>query len=1411
MFKILKRTGIIAENDLLAYQIKTLASPTWQTMATHRASSHDVESGSGPTWDAQDYPPMANWFLRHFSTACTQSGLSYPFILNSYAHIFSKNNITYGSSTGYPFYLARINPLETPPSNLASSFEIDSSNYSFPYTNFDAESDTAKKKFGSSSAKFDGSSKIQLTGEIYRAGEISKTSPISWSDSSDNSALKLSSSNFTIEFYFSANSLQSDTVALFSTEAKSLYSGINICLKDGKICAMIGTQQRGWGVILQASTQITVNDWHHVALCRSGSAFHLFLNGSLIQTATNAAPITFDPGFLISIGGGKTISPIQDVSGNDVITSTGNISSEYSSERAKFGSRSIKLGYVPGKIDVLFNKQNHFNLSTRFTIEFWLNLENSGTRSLFGTADASLTPSLIVNSGGRLEFSFKRSDKAEISTLISNAAVPVNTWQHVCIQRNGQKISLLLNGVEQSFETIQDINAINFDSNFFYLGHNTKISSPSANRFFIDDFRISNVERYNDLSSLGNRIDDSDVNTLLLITARDVSLKGLVGNIDELRIKSGAIYSSPFTVPTEPFIVDSSTLLLYHFDKNFLNQKSYEETIIDSFLGTVVENAEDVPEFRLLNITKNQVVGVLENIGTVALGYANNSIERKEATVRCASTENLQFIYSDGSKSLISPINGLTLLDGIAPQPGDLVLIKDQLRSYENGVYKVLANAANSPFTLIEQNKVAYPNWVEVLDGPQRSRKFYQSSNSIKSLPFSASIFKILSDDLSINEISDAASSRWRSNAIGGTGAGQMGPPGPAGRDGATGPRGEDGLPGAPGPRGETGPQGIPGEMGATGPMGETGPQGLPGLPGEIGPTGPTGPTGPRGETGPPGPGAEIGEIHGMAIKLAATGGAPSDGNFFPGALALTDSVLITDAIDGLNEILFKLIPAQPPELGNVSNFSFASVGSSPLKAAGVAPDNTGGGTIPTQPNTAGQSVVAANVSARITSSTPASSTIQGVGNGTSGVLAVEVNGSTAGNALPAFTSENAPTSLTVGATVMSNRADFPADKPGFWKSFNVQAALSNVQNGWNRVRITHSESGNTNYFYILKDSLTAVPALTITTLEQTGTPTFSFSSSVPHYGSPDATLRVSGITMTNLAGETYLNGNPITISGTNGIISSQAKTYADAGIATPIQRLTIDATSILPQTLLVNGNNIHGSGRIQLAAANVNGSSAAIDATSTIILVKRGSAGTRIDEMSIPVTNLGSNPNGNNAVRRGGFSNSQLPPVSEDGAWSSGLAINAWDAVVAAGVLSHNQINYSTGYLPVGPNLSVGRSGPQYFTCKFQRSSRSNFRINVSGSYAGCWVALPGISTVTSTTGWWNMFIAFNGSGFPGNIGGGNGSNGCAEGSVMNGSSGSFLCTFGTKSSTDSINNDIIIRFQLNAGQSITALSFSN
>jgi hypothetical protein len=91
--------------------------------------------------------------------------------------------------------------------------------------------------------------------------------------------------------------------------------------------------------------------------------------------------------------------------------------------------------------------------------------------------------------------------------------------------------------------------------------------------------------------------------------------------------------------------------------------------------------------------------------------------------------------------------------------------------------------------------------------------------------------------------------------------------------------------------------------------------------------------------------------------------------------------------------------------------------------------------------------------------------------------------------------------------------------------------------------------------------------------------------------------------------------------------------------------------------------------------------------------------------------------------------------------------------ATVVAATLKHDITNYSSGYLPVGPNLSTGRHGAQYFTFRFVRNPLSKFNIKFTGNIAGLWVAVPGSAIDTSSTlnGWLNANIAYAGSGIPG------------------------------------------------------------
>lgn len=522
---------------------------------------------------------------------------------------------------------------------------------------------------------------------------------------------------------------------------------------------------------------------------------------------------------------------------------------------------------------------------------------------------------------------------------------------------------------------------------------------------------------------------------------------------------------------------------------------------------------------------------------------------------------------------------------------------------------------------------------------------------------------------------------------------------------------------------------------------------------------------------------------------------ADGDGSWANGAVPLTDNTSVSAAVDAMNELLGLLIPSQPTTFPGGALSVINTAGNTPMLAAGVT-DNASSGL------SAGTAVT------RIVTTTVSTNSFNDVGPGESGTLQLLINNAVVGTRSLTGTGDNG----TYGGLVISDQKSFPVSTPGFWKSIDVSVAGAGINTGINKIKINHTGAGVTNEPVFVRDDMIGTPTVSAGSVSQVSPGTLVYSSGVAHYGT-GATLS-AGLSFTNLSGETYYGANdPFSITGSNSITTTQTYTYVQGGLSAPFARQTTTAQPISPLVVNIDGTNVHGSGKINAVVRNVNGASGSTQLSATEILVKRGTATGKLDEMSIPVSGLGVVPNNNNAVRVSIATNGDQPNGAI-ASWDSANAVATYEAVVAAGVLSHNQINYLTGYLPIGPNYSTGRSGAQYVTFSFQRQAVSNFKINVTGTYAGVWIKLPDVSddngiSPNAVNGWWNAGVAYSGAGVPGNPS--DATAGCAAGAPMLGTSGAYTITFGPETSTNAASNQILVRIRLNAGQSITALSFSN
>lgn len=542
----------------------------------------------------------------------------------------------------------------------------------------------------------------------------------------------------------------------------------------------------------------------------------------------------------------------------------------------------------------------------------------------------------------------------------------------------------------------------------------------------------------------------------------------------------------------------------------------------------------------------------------------------------------------------------------------------------------------------------------------------------------------------------------------------------------------------------------------------------------------------------------------GQAIPLGTFSGS------YTGAVTFLSTVSVSNAIESLNSILGHLVPTAPTNFPT-ANFTLASLGTAPLLASGAVSDHTSGAS----GLTAGASVI------RLISSTVTTNTItlnnqspNGLGADLTLTLLINNSVSTAYTFTDVTASGTGDNGNHAGILIAAQAA-FPGATPGFWKSFSVGISGALSSQGIGSLKLNSSNEGNSNILYWVQDNLNTAPVISGASMTLAANGTLAYSSSVPHFGTGGSVT--GNFSASNLAGETYYGGAaPFTVSGSNSIIVSQNFSYATAGITTPIARQTLAATAVSPLTILINPTAAFAVGTLSVTATNVvNPGGLALSATN--LLVKNG-VYSGVDELNIPVSGHGVLPNGSNAVRVAVTADAvgvDTPNSAATTAWTSSTALPTYGAAVVAAVLSCNLTNYSTGYLPVGPNLSGQSSTAQYATFSFQRASMSSFNIIIAGTYTHCWIALPGVSDNSGISPnakggvWWDTAVAYNGAGVPGDAS--NPNAGCAvAGSATTGSGGTFSMTFGTQSSSNATGNTVLVRLKLASGQSITALSFT-
>jgi len=529
--------------------------------------------------------------------------------------------------------------------------------------------------------------------------------------------------------------------------------------------------------------------------------------------------------------------------------------------------------------------------------------------------------------------------------------------------------------------------------------------------------------------------------------------------------------------------------------------------------------------------------------------------------------------------------------------------------------------------------------------------------------------------------------------------------------------------------------------------------------------------------------------------------GTPA-GGFKTGAFTINNTDHTKDSINELNFILGKLVPDAPDTFNGLALSLTGTAGVGRL-CQGFTPTNNTGGSAP----------AAGTQYTRNTDSTITTNYINDVGPGDNGTVTGFVNAVGVGTT----TLDTGTNNATSGAVQINDNKDASNSTRDsgitaeFYQVYDVRLINASSPDGYNLAKLTHG-SATTNSVYWYEDpSTVSAPVISFSGVTIPSSPTVAYSSGIAHYTQASANTFTYVLTVTNASGDMYSSNTFLSSDGQgNAFQNSGSKSYTNfAGGTNPPARNYGVGTGV---TCLISSvpRNIHATvtsnhfTRYDASTPYGSHNNQRISYSTNLNIMGTSATTSQVDEDNILVSSLGTGSG--NAIRVNAGATGDTPsPISTT--FNSSATPAVYEAIVRGGTLRHDQTNY-TSYLPAGLNLSSGRSGTQYFQMLITRGAVSEFKIVVTGSYAGCFVCLPENSTWTTglsnTNGWADMFNAYAGAGNPNNA-----DNGCAFGTVMTGGSGTFTCVFGEESSSNG-NNKILVRFKLTSGQSISSLSFT-
>ena len=465
--------------------------------------------------------------------------------------------------------------------------------------------------------------------------------------------------------------------------------------------------------------------------------------------------------------------------------------------------------------------------------------------------------------------------------------------------------------------------------------------------------------------------------------------------------------------------------------------------------------------------------------------------------------------------------------------------------------------------------------------------------------------------------------------------------------------------------------------------------------------------------------------------------GTPTGGSFRAGAYTPTVHDFTKDSIDELNYILGKLVPTQPNTFAGESLTLTGTAGVARLCQGFTPVNNTGGSLTPT----------AGTLYTRNTDSTITTNYLTEFGPGDSGTVTGFVNSTSVGSrtmnisfGLYAVTSDNG----TYGALQIANDKDAAESTRNvgitslFYEVYDARLINAASPDGFNKAFITHGAAATNNVFWYEDPSTVSAPVISFSAVTPPSSPTLNYSSGVPHYTQASANNFTYDVTVTNASGDMYTQNKLLNSDGqTAGFQNPGHKEYDDftGGTLPPARNFGVGTGAVVniaqaPRDLHLTLTSNHFT-RFDALTPYGSHNNQRLSYSTNINIMGTTARTNAIDEDNILISSLGTGSGNATRVNAGSTGDNPTPVFTS---WTASSSVAAYEAVVRGAVLRHDQTDYSSGYLPAGPDYSSGRSGTQYFQIELIRSNVSEFRITYTGSAAGCFVCMPDNSAWTTS-----------------------------------------------------------------------------